>query len=133
MQTSNLRANQQTMGDLTRLVQSGISQLEGHFEKILRNETPRSVEPLHYITKDMPFPVLSQATITPLGLVRAYVVGRSGHGHGEAASQESAVSKIYVDVRGPYLSSSLVNLAAASVNTARKKNPDAMYRVGTNG
>ena len=43
MQTSNLRANQQTMGDLSRLVQSGISQLEGHFEKLLRNETPRSV------------------------------------------------------------------------------------------
>lgn len=133
MQASNLRANQQTMSDLMRLVKSGVSQLEGHFEKLLRDETPRSVEPLHYITKDMPFPTLSQATLTPLGLIRAYVSGRTYQGSGDTAPQEPSTGKIYIDIRGPYLSSSLVNLAAASVNTAKKKNPDAMYRVGTNG
>lgn len=132
MQASNLRANQQTMADLSRLVKSGASQLEGHFEKLLRNETPRSVEPLHYITKDMPFPVLSTGTITPLGLIRDFVAGATEDTQG-GISLDSSVGKIYVDVRGMYLSSSLANLASASVNTAKKKTMDAMYRVGTNG
>ncbi|KAH6688087.1 Exo70 exocyst complex subunit [Plectosphaerella plurivora] len=132
MQASNLRANQQTMADLSRLVKSGASQLEGHFEKLLRNETPRSVEPLHYITKDVPFPVLSQGVTTPLGLIRAFVTGSAEESQ-SGVSLESSVGKIYVDIRGPYLSSSLANLASASVNTAKKKTMDAMYRVGTNG
>ncbi|KAM0325560.1 hypothetical protein ACHAQA_007547 [Verticillium albo-atrum] len=129
MQTSNLRANQQTIADLSRLVKSGNSQLEGHFDKLIRAETPRSIEPLHYITKDMPFPILSQSVMTPLALVRAHVAGRQAPG----SSQESPAAKIYADVRGPYLSSTLVNLAAASVNTAKKKNSEAIYRAGTNG
>lgn len=126
MQTSNLRANQRTMADLGRLIQSGNAQLEGHFDKLLRAETPRSIEPLHYITKDKPFPVLSQDKIARLGLVYSYV----------AATQkgpESPAARIYADIRGPYMSFSLANLAAASVNTAKKKNPSAIYRPGSNG
>lgn len=126
MQASNLRANQQTMTELSRLIKSGNTQLEAHFDKLLRAETPRSVEPLHFITKDKPFPVMSQDKIARLGLVYAYVAGNQG-GH------DSPAARIYADVRGPYISSSLANLAAASVNTAKKKNPGAIYRAGTNG
>ncbi|KAM0276243.1 hypothetical protein ACHAQH_006966 [Verticillium albo-atrum] len=129
MQTSNLRANQQTMADLSRLVKSGNTQLEGHFDKLIRAETPRSIEPLHYITKDMPFPILSQSVMTPLALIRGHVASRQAQG----PSQDTLAAKIYADVRGPYLSSTLVNLAAASVNTAKKKNTEAIYRAGTNG
>ncbi|KAG5954003.1 exocyst complex component [Claviceps sorghi] len=126
MQASNLRANQHTISDLTRLMQSGNAQLENYFDKLLRGETPRSIEPLHYITKDKPFPVLPQDKIARLGLVYAYLAGvQQGH--------DSPASKMFADIRGPYLSSSLANLAAASVNTAKKKNPDAVYRAGTNG
>lgn len=125
MQASNLRANQQTMSDLARLIKSGNTQLENHFEKLLRAETPRSIEPLHYVTKDKPFPVLSQDKIARLGLVHSYVAQQGG--------KDSSAAQIYAEVRGPYLSSSLANLAAASVNTAKKKNPDAIYRAGTNG
>lgn len=128
MQASNLRANQQTMTDLARLIKSGNTQLENHFDKLLRAETPRSIEPLHYITKDKPFPVLSQDKIARLGLVYSYVSGSQQQG-----GQESPVARIYAEVRGPYLSLSLANLAAASVNTAKKKNADAIYRAGTNG
>ncbi|KAF7548311.1 hypothetical protein G7Z17_g7155 [Cylindrodendrum hubeiense] len=128
MQASNLRANQQTMADLARLIKSGNTQLENHFDKLLRAETPRSIEPLHYITKDKPFPVLSQDKIARLGLVYSYVAASQQQG-----GQESPVARIYAEVRGPYLSLSLANLAAASVNTAKKKNPDAIYRAGTNG
>lgn len=128
MQASNLRANQRTMADLGRLIKSGNTQLEGHFDKLLRADTPRSIEPLHYITKDKPFPVLSQDTIARLGLVYSHVVAdQSGD------TPASPVARIYADVRGPYLASSLANLAAASVNTAKKKNSGAIYRAGTNG
>ncbi|KAI8624304.1 exocyst complex protein exo70 [Xylariaceae sp. FL1651] len=125
MQTSNLRANQQTISDLQRLVKNGNTQLENSFDKLLRGETPRSVEPLNYITKDRPFPLLSQDTISKLALMNSYVSGHS--------SSENPLVKIYADVRGAYLSQTLVNLAYASVNTAKKKSSDAIYRSGTNG
>lgn len=130
MKASNLRSTQQTVSDLQRLVKSGNTQLENYFDKLLRGETPRSIEPLHFITKDKPFPVLSQGQIAQLGLINSYIVGvhrQSG------ATQESPVAKIYADIRSPYLSGTLVNLAAASVNTAKKNRPDAIYRAGTNG
>ncbi|KAI3331385.1 exocyst complex protein exo70 [Ustulina deusta] len=125
MQTSNLRANQQTISDLQRLVKNGNTQLENSFDKLLRSETPRSIEPLHYITKDRPFPLLSQDTISKLSLMNSYVSANS--------SSENSLVKIYAEVRGAYLSQTLVNLAYASVNTAKKKSPDAIYRSGTNG
>lgn len=133
MKASNVRSIQQTMLDLQRLVKSGNSALENHFDKILREETPRTPpEPLQYITKNKPFPVLSQDKINRLGLINSYVAGVHRESGGAAAPQESPVAKIYADIRGPYLSSTLANLAAASVNTAKKKN-DAVYRAGTNG
>ncbi|KAI1131368.1 exocyst complex protein exo70 [Nemania abortiva] len=125
MQTSNLRANQQTISDLQRLVKNGNTQLENSFDKLLRTETPRSIEPLHYITKDRPFPLLSQDTISKLSLMNSYVSGNS--------SAENSLVKIYAEIRGSYLSQTLVNLAYASVNTAKKKSHDAIYRSGTNG
>ena len=38
MKSSNLRTNQRAMSDLSRLIQSGNTQLENHFEKLLRVE-----------------------------------------------------------------------------------------------
>ncbi|KAL1852824.1 hypothetical protein VTK73DRAFT_9129 [Phialemonium thermophilum] len=133
MRASNLRSTQATAAELQRLVQSGNAQLESHFDKLLRGETPRSIEPLHYVTKQKPFPVLSQDKIARLGLINAYVAGVHRQSGGAALPQESPVAKIYAEIRGPYLSATLANLAAASVNTAKKKNPDAIYRAGTNG
>lgn len=127
VQASNLRANQHTMADLTRLIKSANSQLENYLDKLLRGETPRSIEPLHYMTKDKPFPALPQDKVARLGLVYAHLAGGQQH-----AGPEAPVARIFAEVRGPYLSSSLANLAAASVNTA-KKNPGAIYRAGTNG
>jgi exocyst complex protein 7 len=124
MQTSNLRANQQTMADLQRLIKNGNGQLENYFDKLLRDETPRSLEPLHYITKNQPFPVISQDKISRLSLVNSYVARN--------ATSENPLVKIYADVRGQYLQQTLVNLAYASVNTAKKKS-EAIYRSGTNG
>jgi len=133
MRASNLRSTQQTVTELQRLVKSGSTQLENSFDKLLRNETPRSIEPLHFITKNKTFPTLSQEKITRLGLINEYVAGVYKRQSGGSGSSESPVAKIYAEIRSQYLSSTLVNLAAASSNTAKKKNPDAIYRAGTNG
>ncbi|KAK0715002.1 Cullin repeat-like-containing domain protein [Lasiosphaeris hirsuta] len=133
MKASNLRSTQQTVAELQRLVKSGNTQLENSFDKLLRSETPRSIEPLHFITKSKPFPTLSQDKFARLGLMNSYVAGVHRQSGGSAAPQESPVAKIYAEVRSQYLSSTLGNLAAASTNTAKKKNPEAIYRSGTNG
>jgi exocyst complex component 7 len=131
MNASNLRSTQQTVSDLQRLIKTGNTQLEGHYDKLLRGETPRQVEPLHFITKSKPFPVLSQEKVTRLGVINAYfsdVARLSG-----STGQDSPIARIYSDIRGPYLSASLITLATASVNTAKKKDSNALYRAGTNG
>lgn len=125
MKTSNLRANQQTMADLQRLIKSGNTQLENSFDKMLRAETPRAIEPLQYTIKNTPFPLLTQDKISRLSLMNSYVSDNS--------LSDNPLIKMYADVRGQYLSQTLVNLAYASVNTAKKKSPDAIYRAGTNG
>ncbi|RDA89707.1 hypothetical protein CP533_3414 [Ophiocordyceps camponoti-saundersi (nom. inval.)] len=126
MQSSNLRATQHTMNDLTRLLKAGNSQLESHFERLLQTETPRLIEPLQFVAKDKPFPVLSQDLIARLGLIYSHLVSQQGSNH------SSSVAGKYAAIRGPYLSQSLANSAAASVSSAKKKNSGAIYRPGTN-
>jgi exocyst complex component 7 len=125
METANLRANIQTRADLQKLIQSGNTSLESHFDKVLRSETPIAIEPLHYTTKGKPFPVISQDTISRLSLINSYV--------GSNATAENPLVKIYAEVRGQYLQKTLINLAFASVNTAKKTSPGALYKAGTNG
>jgi exocyst complex protein 7 len=133
MQASNMRANQQMMTDLTRLLKFGNNLLEGHFQKILQGETPQKIEVLNYVTKGRAFPVLSQDKFARLGLICDFVGKNHRQSGGAAAPQDSPVAKLYVEIRGPYLLASLSNLATASVNMARKKSPDAIYRAGSNG
>ena len=158
MKASNIRSTQQTIGDLQRLIMSANAQLESYFDQLLRAETPREIEPLHYVTKNKPFPVLSQDTTSRLGLINAHLTtslrnGGSGGGGGggggggtaglasggasilsvASGNQESPVARIYADIRGPYVAGTLKNLAAASVNTTKKKTVDAIYRPGTSG
>ncbi len=134
MQASNLRSTQSTISELQRLIKSGNSQLESTFDKLLRAETPRSIEPLHFVTKDKPFPMLSQENTMRLGLINSHVAGLTENGGANsAAPQDISIARIYEEIRGQYLSATLVNLAAASTNTAKKKDTNAIYRSGTNG
>ena len=47
--------------------------------------------------------------------------------------QSSPTARDYAEIRGNYLSTSLQNLAFASISTSRKKSPDEVYRQGTSG
>ncbi|KZF23406.1 hypothetical protein L228DRAFT_260237 [Xylona heveae TC161] len=127
LKSTNLRANQQAISELNSLLKSGSQQLESLFRDLV-NEDARPVEPLHYLTKKLPFPVFEQDKISRLALINSYVE-TSAQSHGTAVP----TAQIFADIRGPYLNSSLQNLAAASVNTARKRAHDAIYQQGTSG
>lgn len=107
----------------------GNKQLESLFERTLQ-EDARPVEPLHYVTKQMPFPLLHRDKTTRLGLMNSFIAAAARKS--PQTGQEAPTAHIYADVRGPYLTATLQNLAAASVNTAKKKTPNAVYRQGTN-
>lgn len=130
MKSSNLRSTQDTVTDLQRLVKSGNTQLETYFDKLLRSDTPRSIEPLHYTTKNEPFPVLAEDRNSKLGVLNDYI----SDAHKESGvGEESSAAKIYAEVRGPYLQFTLANLALASINMAKKKDPTIIYRSGMSG
>lgn len=129
MKRTNLRSNQQATAELSRLLKSGNGQLEAYFQKILQEDS-RPIEPLHYITKDKPFPLISMEKMNSLGPINQYIASVTRQ---SGMVGESPVLQTYANVRGPYLTSTLQNLAAASVNTAKKKTPDAVYRRGASG
>ncbi|KAG4417059.1 exocyst complex component exo70 [Cadophora malorum] len=129
LKQTNLRSNQQAVADLSKLLKYGNEQLEQHFQSLLQEDS-KPIEPLHYITKEKPFPMLSQDKSTRLGLINSYIASVARQ---SGSSRDSPMLQVYANVRGPYLVATLQNLAAASVNTAKKKSPDAIYRQGTNG
>ncbi|KAI9826006.1 MAG: hypothetical protein M1819_007461 [Sarea resinae] len=131
LKATNLRANQQAISELSGLLKSGTQQLEGVFRDLLKEDV-RPVEPLHYITKQIPFPAIAQDKLSRLGLIHSYV-RTSAMQAPQHKSREVPTAQIYADIRGPYMSTSLQNLAAASVNTAKRKNAETIYQQGTNG
>lgn len=129
LKQTNLRSNQQAVADLSKLQRFGNEQLEQHFERLLQEDS-KPIEPLYFITKEKPFPILSQDKTTRLGLINSYIASVAKQ---SGSSRDSPMLQVYANVRGPYLVASLQNLAAASLNTAKKKSPDSIYRQGTNG
>ncbi|KAB8290066.1 hypothetical protein EYC80_010392 [Monilinia laxa] len=129
MKRTVIRSNQQATVDLGKLSRSGNLQLESYFQTLLQEDS-QPLEPLHYITKNQPFPLLPQDKTTRLGLITSFVnsVVRQS-----SFVAESPCITSYAEIRGPFLKTTLQNLASASMNTAKKKTPDAMYRQGTNG
>ncbi|EKD18632.1 uncharacterized protein L3040_002059 [Drepanopeziza brunnea f. sp. 'multigermtubi'] len=129
LKQTNLRSNQQAVADLSKLLKFGNEQLEQHFQRLLQEDS-KPIEPLHFITKEKPFPTLSQDNSTSLGLINQHIASVARQ---SGSSRDSPMLQVYANVRGPYLVATLQNLAAASLNTAKKKTPDAVYRQGTNG
>ncbi|KAI9718607.1 MAG: hypothetical protein M1812_004058 [Candelaria pacifica] len=127
---TNLRSNQRTVAELNGLLKSGIEQLEVVFRDTLK-EHARPVEPLHFVTKQLSFPTIKQDHLSRLALINSFISSVAGL-DSIYNRQETPTVQIYAEVRGNYISASLHNLAAASINTARKKASDAAYRQGTN-
>ena len=131
MSASNLRVNQQAIGDFNELLSEGNNNLQSLFRALL-SENIRPVEPLHYITKQIPFPTMPSETLPKLKSIDTFISSPTAR-EASKKHRESLSIRIYQETRGPYLSSSLQNLSTASINTSKKKIADEIYRQGTSG
>ncbi|KAK8217291.1 exocyst complex component exo70 [Zalaria obscura] len=123
---SNLRSNQQTISELNGLLRVGNQRLEDVFREILQKNNQK-VEPLHYITKNLEFPRLSQDQASQLRTINAHVASSTAE-LAQADPRWTPTAKIYGDIRGQYLTSSLETMAAACVATAKRTRNDAPYK-----
>lgn len=131
LSASNLRVNQQAIGDYNELLSQGNNMLQSLFRSLL-TEDIRPVEPLHYITKQLPFPTIPLETVSKLKSIEAFISSSPAR-DASYNQRESPSIRLYCEIRGSYLSSSLQNLSTASINTSKKKIADEIYRHGTSG
>ncbi|KAH7128602.1 Cullin repeat-like-containing domain protein [Dendryphion nanum] len=132
LKRSNLRSNQQAVTELSNLLQLGSKQLEDVFRDILRDSSARTVEPLEYVAKNNPFPLIAEQDVSTLRLINTHI-SNSFAQIAQADLREPPTQTIYARIRGEYISKSLSTLAAATINTAKKMSADALYKPGTNG
>lgn len=130
---SNMRSNKQAIAGFDNLLTHAAGQLKELFrQQLSQNTSP--IEPLHHITKNIDFPQFSDQVIANLKPMAAAITAAAAHSSRPGVREDNAAARIYADIRGPYLASSLQNLATASINTSTKKAPGAdVYRVGTSG
>lgn len=75
---------------------------------------------------------MPEDTISQLALLCSAIGSAAIHGP-QRGQGESPALKIYADVRGPYINTSLQNLSIASLNTVKRRPTDGPYKQGTNG
>ncbi|KAE8336433.1 hypothetical protein BDV24DRAFT_141738 [Aspergillus arachidicola] len=131
LNSTNLRSNQKAISDFNALLSTGTARLQDLLRSKLSDDV-NPIEPLHYLTKELPFPSIPEETVTELGPICAAINSATIHGpqHGDGGNP---ALKIYAAVRAPYITSSLQNLAIASLNTVKRRADDGPYRQGTNG
>lgn len=129
---TNLRSNQQTISDFHGLLSTGVNQLLELYRSSLANEDA-SIEPLHYLTKDLAFPVFPNDKASYLSDIANAIVSAGSQAARLGQRDDDQGVKIYAQTRGDYLHQSLQNLATASISTA-KRNPNdpTVYKRGTN-
>lgn len=130
LKATNIRSNQQAISDLTDLLQTGTEALEVVFRDIVRQDsTP--IEPLKQITTGSDFPRIGSGRAGQLRTLNHHIAGYASQVTQPGELTPSA--KVYAHERGQYIALSLQNLAAACKSTARKVDPNAIYRQGSNG
>jgi len=134
LNSSNLRSNQQAISDFHSLLSTGVNQLHDLYRQMLL-EDAQPVEPLHYITKQLDFPTISQEKVSFLTQMASAIASAGAQSARLGQRDDDVAARIYADVRGEYLQNSLQNLATASVNTSRRKATDVaeVYRQGSSG
>jgi exocyst complex protein 7 len=131
LSSTNLKSNQKAISEFNNLLNMGTGKLQDMFRRMLSDHvTP--VEPLHYLTKELPFPSIPEDTLAELAPVCAAISSAASHGSQKNEDDNPAL-QIYAEIRGPYINSSLQNLAIASLNTVKRKPTDGPYKQGTNG
>ncbi|KAI9715030.1 MAG: exocyst complex component exo70 [Chrysothrix sp. TS-e1954] len=117
---TNFRSNQQAIADMRELLNFGNQELESAFLDTMRSESS-PVEPLNYITKNLPFPSISEESISKLRAINAFV----------SKGREPKTVNIYAETRGRYIKTTLQNLATSSLGIMnRKSGSENVYRKG---
>ena len=124
MSSSNMRVQQQAIGDINELLSEGGLMLQDYFRNIVAASiTP--VEPLQYITKDRPFPTFTEDQTSQLAAIAKFLYSMA------SPVSESPVTRIYADLRSTYLTNSLQSMSIACISTSKRKNHAEPYRNGT--
>ena len=124
MSSSNMRVQQQTIGDINELLDEGSLKLQDYFRTMIAESTA-PVEPLQYITKQRPFPRYGEDQTSQLAAIQKVLSSMS------SSPQESPTVRIYSDLRASYLVSSLQSMSIACISTSKRKNSAEPYRQGT--
>ncbi|CCX30862.1 Cullin repeat-like-containing domain protein [Pyronema domesticum] len=127
LKQSNLRSSQKAVQQMTGLLKAGSLQLEELFRQTLAEDS-QPIEPLHYLTKELPFPTFSSQKINTLAVLNDFLSSTLA----AASGLQSNATSIYAEVRGPYITSSLSSLALATINTTRRT-ASTVYERGSNG
>ncbi|KAH8424696.1 EXO70 family protein [Aspergillus melleus] len=131
LNSTNLRSNQKAITDFSSLLNTGSIKLQDLFRAKLSQHVS-AIEPLHYLTKDLPFPTLPEETIAELGPICNAIGAATAHGP-QLGDGGNPALKMYAEIRASYVTSSLQNLAIASLNTVKRRATDGPYKQGTNG
>ena len=129
--SSNMRSNQAAISEFHSLLSTGSNQLNDLYRSMLQEDTG-NVEPLHYVTKEITFPVIAQDKISSLNQIAAAIASAGAQSAKLGHREEDVAASLYADIRGDYLQSSLQNLVTASVSTSKRKG-DEIYREGASG
>lgn len=131
--STNLRSNQAAISEFHGLLTTGVNQLHDLYRSMLQEDV-QTLEPLHYITKNLAFPTIPQERVQMLGQVAGAIASASAQAAKLGQRDEDIASKYYAEVRGEYMNKSLQNLATASVSTVKVKKDDSkIYKQGDSG
>ncbi len=118
MSSSNMRVQQQAIGDINELLDEGSLMLQDYFRKMVADSIA-PVEPLQYITKQRPFPTLTEDhTFQLAAIAKTFSLLNN-------PSPESPIIRIYSDLRANYLASSLQSMSKCGdgSSTVRRLGP----------
>ncbi|CAN9394902.1 unnamed protein product [Alternaria alternata] len=132
LKRTNLRSNEQAVAELSGLLKMGNKQLEDVFRSILQDSAREKVQALEFVAKQNPFPRIPQDKLQSLRSINSHI-SKSFAQLSQIDLSQTPTRRIYADVRGEYLESTLRSLMQATISTARKVQADALYKKGTNG
>lgn len=81
---------------------------------------------------ELSFPTIPSERAAELSPVCSAISSAASHAPQRGLNENPAVL-IYAEIRGPYLSASLQNLAMASISTSKRRPADGPYKQGSNG
>lgn len=133
LNVTNIRSNQQAISDFDNLLITGVAQLQDVFKNTLREDAD-PIEPLHYLTKELPFPPIPREKAQQLGQVAAAMVSTAAQSARYGRNDGDAAAKAYVEIRGQYMADSLKSQSMAAISTSKRRTMDAgIYREKTSG